>query len=79
MKKKMCVSLHLSAFRCVLVAFRCHFAFAALSVLVLQHPVLHQNATETPLKQYMKVNFTKNIDLNEIKSCLKFKIVCSLN
>ena len=59
----------------ILVAFWCHFPFAALPILVLQHPLLHQNATKTTLKRYMKLIFAKNIEQNTIISCLKFKIV----
>ena len=59
-------------------AFWCHFAFAALPISVLQHPLLHRNATEMSPKRYMKLIFIKIIEGNTIKSCLIFKIVYCL-
>ena len=75
---KWCVSEHFGVFQSISEAFQwclvlfpfccttC-FGFAAPTFTLKRHRV-------TP-KWYMKLVFTKNIEQNTIKSCLKFKIV----
>ena len=75
MKKKLCVLPHFGAFQDVLVHFggvSVSFPFCCTTCFSFAVP------THTP-KRYMKLNFTKNININTIKSCLKFKIVYCLN